>query len=142
MFPVWLQIPTILFSRPFCNIATPPALWRGVKGLTPIALSWKKDTHFTETSVVNFPVCVFVRRANFNFVFGDTIFQTSRFHGAMCFASVSIFGNKFLTPVGMKTLFPIFENTLCGKVLAVKTLALFKRERWTFGFFQQTVFPI
>ena len=46
-------------------------LWRGVKGLTPIALSWKKDTHFTETSVVNFPVCVFVRRANFNFVFGD-----------------------------------------------------------------------
>ena len=69
-------------------------LWRGVKGLTPIALSWKKDTHFTETSVVNFPVCVFVRRANFNFVFGDTIFQTSRFHGAMCFASVSIFGNK------------------------------------------------
>ena len=121
MFPVWLQIPTLLFSRPFCNIATPPALWRGVKGLTPIALSWKKDTHFTETSVVNFPVCVFVRRANFNFVFGGTIFQTSRFHGAMCFASVSIFGNKFLTPVGMKTLFPIFENTLCGKVLAVKT---------------------
>jgi hypothetical protein len=43
----------------------------------------------------------------------------------MCFASGSIFGNKFLTPVGMKTLFSIFENTLCGKVLAVKTLALF-----------------
>ena len=76
-----------------CHAPSPMA-GRDVKGLTPIALSWKKDTHFTETSVVNFPVCVFVRRANFNFVFGDTIFQTSRFHGAMCFASVSIFGNK------------------------------------------------
>ena len=39
----------------------------------------------------------------------------------MCFASGSIFGNKFSTPAGMKTLFPIFENTLRGKVLAVKT---------------------
>ena len=39
----------------------------------------------------------------------------------MCFASGSIFGNKFLTPVGIKTLFPIFENSLCGKELAVNT---------------------
>ena len=39
----------------------------------------------------------------------------------MCFASGSIFGNKFLTPEGIKTLFPIFENSLCGKELAVKT---------------------
>ena len=39
----------------------------------------------------------------------------------MCFASGSIFGNKFLTPEGIKTLFPIFENSLRGKELAVKT---------------------
>ena len=42
----------------------------------------------------------------------------------MCFASGSIFGNKFLTPEGIKTLFPIFENSLCGKELAVKTQTL------------------
>ena len=40
----------------------------------------------------------------------------------MCFASASIFGNKFLTPEGIKTLFPIFENSLWYKELAVKTL--------------------
>ena len=39
----------------------------------------------------------------------------------MCFASGSIFGNKFLTPEGIKTLFPIFENSLCCKELAVET---------------------
>ena len=54
-------------------------------------------------------------------IFGNTNFKRCVFAGAMCFASGSIFGNKFLTPAGMKTLFPIFENTLCGKVLAVKT---------------------
>ena len=46
--------------------------------------------------------------------------RTRRF-GAMCFASGSIFGNKFLTPEGIKTLFPIFENSLCCKELAVET---------------------
>ena len=30
----------------------------------------------------------------------------------------------FLTPVGIKTLFPIFENSLCGKELAEKTQTL------------------
>ena len=30
----------------------------------------------------------------------------------------------FLTPVGIKTLFPIFENSLCGKELAGKTQTL------------------
>ena len=49
-------------------------LWRGVKGLTPIALSWKKDTYFTEASVVNFPVCFSCVVRSFNF-FGDTIFK-------------------------------------------------------------------
>ena len=48
-------------------------------------------------------------------------FKRCVFSGVMCFASGSIFGNKFSTPEGIKTLFPIFENTLCGKVLAVKT---------------------
>ena len=67
-------------------------------------------------------------------------FKRCVFSGVMYFASGSIFGNKFLTPEGIKTLFPIFENTLCGKVLAVKTLALFKRERWTFGFFNKLCF--
>jgi len=37
---------------------------------------------------------------------------------------------KFLTPAGMKTLFPIFENTLCGKVLAGKTRTpIFKKTK-------------
>ena len=44
-----------------------------------------------------------------------------RRRSAMCFASGSIFGNKFLTPGGIKTLFPIFENSLVYKELAEKT---------------------
>ena len=58
----------------------------------------------------------------------------------MCFASGSIFGNKFSTPAGMKTLFPIFENTLRGKVLAVKTRTLSFEENETFNFYTN-VFP-
>ena len=44
------------------------------------------------------------------------------------FASGSIFGNKFLTPVGIKTLFPIFENSLCGKELVVETQTFEQRK--------------
>ena len=53
--------------------------------------------------------------------------------GAMCFASGSIFGNKFLTPVGIKTLFPIFENSLCGKELAVETQTFEQRKYLPFS---------
>ena len=35
----------------------------------------------------------------------------------------------------MKTLFPIFENTLRGKVLAVKTRTLSFEENETFNFY-------
>jgi hypothetical protein len=56
----------------------------------------------------------------------------------MCFASGSIFGNKFLTPVGIKTLFPIFENSLCGKELAVKAPNL-KRNKPGHLFYVQNV---
>ena len=49
----------------------------------------------------------------------------------MCFASGSIFGNKFLTPEGIKTLFPIFENScwkheLAGKHRSTSSNKLFK----------------
>ena len=56
----------------------------------------------------------------------------------MCFASGSIFGNKFLTPEGIKTLFPIFENSLCGKELAVKTPNL-KRNKHGHLFYVQKI---
>ena len=46
----------------------------------------------------------------------------------------------FSTPAGMKTLFPIFENTLRGKVLAVKTRTLSFEENETFNFYTN-VFP-
>ena len=75
----------------------------------------------SEASAVVFSNLFSVRRANFLIFWKARIFKRCVFAGAMCFASGSIFGNKFLTPAGMKTLFPIFENTLCGKVLAVKT---------------------
>ena len=56
-----------------------------------------------------FPANLFLKvLANMNFY----MLRVRRF-GAMCFASGSIFGNKFLTPEGIKTLFPIFENSLC-----------------------------
>ena len=62
----------------------------------------------------------------------------------MCFASGSIFGNKFLTPVGIKTLFPIFENSLRGKELAVKTQAYKQRKYLPFilwqNIFKQVLF--
>ena len=89
----------------------------------------EKETVLQKLQLSFFPTCFLCVERIFNF-FGDTNFLTLRFHGAMCFASGSIFGNKFLTPAGMKTLFPIFENTLCGKVLAGKTRTpIFKKTK-------------
>ena len=39
----------------------------------------------------------------------------------------------FLTPVGIKTLFPIFENSLCGKELAVETQTFEQRKYLPFS---------
>ena len=39
------------------------------------------------------------------------VFSPVAWHCSECFASGSIFGNKFLTPGGIKTLFPNFENS-------------------------------
>ena len=67
--------------------------------------------------------------------FGEHEFYMLRVRrfGAMCFASGLIFGNKFLTPEGIKTLFPIFENSLCYKELAVETQHLkCTKTKWTF----------
>ena len=89
----------------------------------------EKETVLQKLQLSFFPTCFLCVERIFKF-FGDTNFLTLRFHGAMCFASGSIFGNKFLTPAGMKTLFPIFENTLCGKVLAGKTRTpIFKKTK-------------
>jgi hypothetical protein len=73
--------------------------------------------------------------ANLFLKFGEHEFYMLRVRrfGAMCFASGSIFGNKFLTPEGIKTLFPIFENSLCNKELAVETQHLkCTKTKWTF----------
>ena len=51
-----------------------------------------------------------------------------------CYCSDGWFGNLvFLTPEGIKTLFPIFENSLCYKELAVETQHLkCTKTKWTF----------
>ena len=84
----------------------------------PICYVLKKTAMFPSASAV----CFCTRLFNvYAVIFRKCLLR--RF-GAMCFASGSIFGNKFLTPVGIKTLFPIFENSLCGKELAGKTQTL------------------
>ena len=84
----------------------------------PICYVLKKTALFPSASAVCF------RTRLFQFLRGNFLKCLLRRFGAMCFASGSIFGNKFLTPVGIKTLFPIFENSLCGKELAEKTQTL------------------
>ena len=65
--------------------------------------------------------------------------RTRRF-GAMCFASGSIFGNKFLTPEGINTLFPIFENSLCNKELAVKNTISYSHQNKMDIYFMSKIF--
>ena len=90
-----------------------------VRGMTPL-LCWKKTASFCERfscpTLCEFYVCdVLCVHVLGIYTYIYIVFS------AMCFASGSIFGNKFLTPVGIKTLFPIFENSLFGKELAERT---------------------
>ena len=102
-------------------------LWRGVKGLTPIAELDKKKVRFVcHQCFHQFLIFAERRFCEREFLRIDVLIYLRC--GAMCFASGSIFGNKFLTPVGIKTLFPIFENSLCGKELVVETQTFEQRK--------------
>ena len=84
--------PTLLQQHNFLY-ATPSALWRGVKGLTPIAFVLEKETFAQKLQLSFFPTCFLCVERIFNFL-ETRIFKRCVFAGAMCFASGSIFGNS------------------------------------------------
>ena len=85
------------FSQPFCNhtlfICHALSPVAGRERTDPNCIVLEKETVLQKLQLSFFPTCFLCVERIFKF-FGDTNFLTLRFHGAMCFASGSIFGNN------------------------------------------------